>query len=133
MTDEEEDKEEKTRIRAFFDKWEQEVFAGMTPFQRYLHDSGQFEDVSRKEISADDVFTEPVDLCGDDLDWEECGGYRKRDGEVTFCTNPRHQQSSEREVPFDHCSYVGCENCPEIVTQGIVISHCTCAHHRSVH
>jgi hypothetical protein len=85
------------------------------------------DDVIRKEISADDVFTEPMDLCGDGIDREECGGYMKRDGKVTFCTNPRHQQFSEREVPYDHCSYMGCESCPGLITQGIVISHCTCA------
>jgi|SRR5580658_3849991 hypothetical protein len=123
MTDEER--------RAYWEKWNQENLASMTPFERYLYDTGQFDDVVRKEISADDVFTEPTDLCGDDFHWQECGGYRKRDGKVTFCTNPRHRQSSEREVPYDHCGYLGCTNCPGFVTQGIVISHCTCTHHRS--
>jgi hypothetical protein len=28
---------------------------------------------------------------------------------------------------------MGCVNCPEVVSQGVVVSSCTCSHHRSVH
>ncbi|WP_446744282.1 hypothetical protein [Silvibacterium acidisoli] len=39
-----------------------------------------------------------------------------------------------REIPYDHCSYLGHVDCPGIVNEGrYVISRCTCAHHKAVH
>ena len=124
MTDEER--------RAFWERFEEETLASMTPFERYLYDNGLFDDVIRPEITAGDVVLEPDDFCID-VGCEHCIGYWKRDGQVSYCTHECHKNPEVRDVPFDHCSYLGCVNCPEVVRQGVVVSLCTCAHHRSVH
>lgn len=124
MTDEER--------RAFLDKLGQEIIESMTPFERYLYHQGLFDDVIRPEITAEDVILEPQDLCID-FGCEECIGYWKSDGRVTYCTHECHKRPKVTEVPYNHCSYLGCVNCPEVVRQGVNVSHCTCAHHRSVH
>nr|AOS95175.1 hypothetical protein [uncultured bacterium] len=123
MTDEER--------RAFLEELDQENLASMTPFERYLYDNGLFDDVIRPEITVEDVVIERSDLCAD-VGCEECIGYWKRDGRVSYCTHECHTNFKATEVPYKHCSYKGCVNCPEIVRQGVVISHCTCAHHRFV-
>jgi hypothetical protein len=123
MTDEER--------HAFSEKWDQENLASMTPFERYLFDNGLFDDVIRPEIATDDVVLDPGDYCLD-LGCEHCIGYRKIDGQVSYCTHACHQESNDREVPYNHCGYMGCVACPEVVNQGVVVSHCTCAHHRFV-
>jgi hypothetical protein len=55
-----------------------------------------------------------------DLGCEECTGYWKGrfDGQVTYCTHECHKIQKVRKVPYDHCSYMCCANCPEIVNQG---------------
>ena len=125
MTDEER--------RAFLEKLDQENLASMNPFERYLYYRGLLDDVIRPEITADDVVLEPVDLCID-VGCEECIGYWKQDGQVTYCTHECHTNPKVIDVPFNHCSYLDCVNCPEVVSQGgKVVSYCTCPHHRSVH
>ena len=91
----------------------------MTPFERYLYEKGLFDVVIRPEITADDVVLEPVDLCID-VGCEEYISYWKRE-----C----HKNPKVAEVPYNHC-YKGCVDCPEIVRQGVVVSHCACVHHR---
>ena len=118
--------------RALLEKWDQENLASMSPFERYLYDNGQLDDVIRPELTAADVVIEPDDYCID-LGCEECIGYSKRDGRVSYCTHECHKDFKAPEVPYNHCSYLDCVNCPEVVRQGLVVSHCTCAHHRSVH
>jgi len=126
MTDEER--------RAFWEELERENLATMSPFERYRYDNGLFDDVIRREITADDVVQEPQDLCVD-LGCEECIGYWKDrfDGRVTYCTHECHREPKVTEMPYNHCSYMRCENCPEVVRQGKWTSHCTCPHHRSVY
>lgn len=124
MTDEER--------RAFLNKWNQENLASMTPFERYLYEKGLFDDVIRPEITADDVVLEPVDLCID-VGCDECIGYWKRDGQVSYCTHECHKNPNVIDVPYNHCSYMGCVNCPEVVRHGAVVSHCACVHHRLIH
>jgi hypothetical protein len=123
MTDEER--------RAFLEQLQEEILASMTPFERYLYDNGLFDDVIRPEITAEDVALEPVDLCID-FGCEECIGYWKSDGQVTYCTHECHESPTVTEVPYNHCGYLSCVNCLEVVRQGKWISHCTCAHHRFV-
>jgi len=123
MTDEER--------RAFWERFEEETLASMTPFERYLYDNGLFDDVIRPEITAEDEVMEPVDLCTD-VGCEECIGYWKRDGQVWYCTYECHKNPKVIDVPYNHCSYMGCVNYPEVVSQGVMVSHCTCAHHRFV-
>jgi hypothetical protein len=117
--------------QAYWDEVEQELLAGMTRFEQYLYETGQFDAVIHPEIPADHVVVEPHDGCVD-IGCEHCIGYWVRDGEVSSCTHECHK-AEPREVPYDHCSYTSCETCPETVKQGKVISHCTCPHHRSVH
>jgi hypothetical protein len=124
MTDEER--------RAFLEKWDQENLARLTPFERYLFRNGIFDNVIRPEITAADVVIEPHDGCSA-LGCEECIGYWKRDGRVSYCSHECHKNFKAPDVPYNHCSYMGCVNCPELVRQGVVVSHCTCVHHRSVH
>lgn len=124
MTDEE-------RI-VFLKQWEEDNLARMTPFERYLRDQGLFDDVIRPEITAEDVMVEPADHCVD-VGCEECIGYWKRDGRLSYCTHDCHKNPEVTEVPYNHCGYLGCVNCPEVVRQGpLVVSHCTCEHHRRV-
>jgi hypothetical protein len=124
MTDEER--------REWWEKWDEENLARMTPFERYLYDNGLFHDEIREPITSEDVVVEPHDHCI----YAGCGhciGYWKKDGQVSYCTHECHTNFKAPEVPYDHCSYMGCANCPEVVVQGVVESHCTCPHHRSVH
>jgi hypothetical protein len=125
MTDEER--------RAFLDEWQQDNLASMNPFERYLYDNGLFDDVIRPEITAEDVILEPQDLCIN-LGCEECIGYWKGrfDGRVTYCSHECHLNPRVTDVPYNHCAYLGCVNCPEVVNQGKNVSHCTCPHHRVV-
>jgi hypothetical protein len=123
MTDEER--------RAFLEKWDQENLARLTPFERYLFRNGLFDGVIHPEINAADVVIEPHDGCSA-RGCEECIGYWKRDGRVSYCTHECHKDFKAPEVPYNHCSYMGCVNCPDVVRQGIVVSPCTCAHHRFV-
>jgi hypothetical protein len=123
MTDEER--------RAFLEEWDRENLASMTPFERYLYSNGLSDDVIRPEITGEDVVLERQDL-RIDFGCEECIGYRKSDVRVTYCTHECHQNPKVMEVPYNHCSYKGCVNCPEVVSQGKWVSHCTCAHHRLV-
>ena len=109
MTDEER--------RAFLEKWNQENLASMTPFERYLFYRGLLDDVIRPEITAEDVILEPDDHCID-VGCEHCIGYRKHDGRVSYCTHECHTNFKVTDVPYNHCSYMGCVNCPEIVSQG---------------
>jgi len=68
--------------QAFLEKPYDEDFARMTPFERYLFDTGQFDEVIRPVISDDDVFTEPCDLCLD-AGCEHCIGYSKEGNKAT--------------------------------------------------
>jgi hypothetical protein len=118
-------------MAAFFEEWERELRAGMTPFERYLHETGRFDDLIYPEIPAAHVVVESHDHCID-VGCEHCIGYWVRDGKVSYCTHECHK-AEPPEVPYNHRSYTGCADCPEIVRQGKNVSHCTCAHHRSVH
>jgi hypothetical protein len=123
MTDEER--------RSFLEEWNKQNLESMTPFERHLFEMGLLDDVIRPVVTAEDEIVEPVDLCTD-LGCEECIGYWKRDGRVSYCTHECHKNPRVTDVPYNHCSYMGCVKCPEVVRQGVVVSHCTCAHHRSV-
>ena len=114
--------------RALLEKWDQENLASMTPFERYLFDNGLFDDVIRPVITAEDVILDPENHC-DAAGCEHCIGYWKYDGQVSYCTHDCHKNFTAPEVPYNHCSYLGCVDCPEVVMQGIVVSRCTCAHH----
>jgi len=57
-------------------------------------------------------------------------GYWKRDGKVSFCTCDHHKNDEDRNVPYNHCEYLGCGNCLGVVKDNTIVSYCTCEHHR---
>jgi hypothetical protein len=85
--------------RAFWERFEEETLASLTPFERYLRNNGLFDDVIRPETTPEDVVLEPVDLCID-LDCEECIGYWKSEGHVTYFSHECHKNPTVTEVPY---------------------------------
>jgi hypothetical protein len=103
----------------------------MNPFERYLDETGQFDDVIAPVIPEAHAVIEPGDHCPD-FDHSECVGYVIGDGWVSYCTCQCHKVKRP-EIPFNHCSYLGCAQCPGLLKAGRNVSPCTCIHHeRSV-
>jgi hypothetical protein len=113
---------------ALLEQWQEDNLASMNPFERYLYDNGLLDDRIRPEITTEDVILEPTDL----VPASTVSAIGSAMGGFPIAPSKCHTNFKVTDVPYNHCSYMGCVNCPEVVSQGVVVSHCTCAHHRLV-